>query len=556
MADPSGTYILTGTTGSPVTEEAAANATVTYQFAGSADTFNITGESGSTVTINQTVNTAETLNLVANASIISLTNLQTADTISATVENGGEFYAYGNFSHTSSSGSLNFGTGGGTIVLGNAGTYEVIKPSQVVNGFTNSSDVLDDQGLEFSAVTKYTIATGTTAGQQTITVFASTGNFVFTTTGTSFAVGSYTPTTGPLQLTADSTGGTDVTVLACFLTGVMIATPGGERPVESLSVGDLVSVIEHGRCISRPVTWIGSRTVRLEADATIDAYPVRVRAGAFADNLPHRDLLVTSEHCIHVDNVLVPVRMLVNGDSIVVDTSIAHFTYFHIELEQHAILVAEGLQTESYLDTGNRGNFGDASVPSLQTDFSINPTQKNWADAAAPLAVDQGTVEPIWKRLAARAAEICAMGAPPRIMIEHEPDLRLVSDDGVEVSPTLCDGTFYAFVIPAGTRALRLVSRAARPSETIGPFVDDRRELGVLVGRIGVSDGLRRTLLNAHLADAVLPGWHVQEPNVGCRWTNGDALLPVSLSAARNQDVFVDVEVLAAGPYRSVAVAA
>ncbi|MGI4796106.1 MAG: Hint domain-containing protein, partial [Janthinobacterium lividum] len=546
----SGTVTLTGTTGSPVSAETAANTTVTYQFAGTADTFNITGDAGSTSLIDLPANTVETLNLVANgaSAFIILQNLQTQDTLNVTVENGGDFQALGYFSKTQSSGSLTFGTGGGEVELGNTGTYTVIKPTQVVYGFTNNSDILADHGLKFSAITQYTIANSTTTGQQTITVAGSTGNFVFTTSGTSFAAGTYTSlTSGPLQLTNDGGGGTNVTVTACFLTGVMIATPDGETAVEALSVGDLVSVVEHGETVSRPVTWIGNRTVSLAADAAIDAYPVRIRAGAFAENVPHRDLLVTSEHCIHVNDVLVPVRMLVNDASIQVDTSITQFTYYHVELERHAILVAEGLQTESYLDTGNRGNFQNNPVPSVRVDLSVDPTYKSWADAAAPLAVDRGTVEPIWNRLAARSARLGMTGVPSRIGIGNEPAFRLVTDAGLEVSPTLCDGTFYAFVVPASTRALRLVSNASRPSGTIGPFVDDRRELGVLVGRIGFYDGPRRILLDAHLADAVLPGWHGKEENVACRWTNGDALLPVYLSGTKDQEVFLDIEVLAAG---------
>ena len=555
MADTSGTYTLTGVTGTPITREAGANTTITYTITGSADTFNITGDAGSAVTIIQTATVADVLNLTANGGTITLNQTQTADTISATVQNGGKIVTGGNFSGTSTSSSLNFGTGGGSIILGTSGTYSAGTLSQLVNGFKNSSDVLDDQRLNFTGITGYTIAAGTTTGTQTITINDSSGNFVFTTNGTSLTTGSYTSlTTGPLKLTADITGGTNVA--ACFLTGVGISTPNGEVAVEFLAVGDLVSVVEDGKVVSHPVRWIGSRTVALGTAAPIDAYPVRIRAGAFAKNVPHRDLLVTSEHCIHVDDVLVPVRMLVNDASVLVDTNITRFTYFHIELERHAILIADGLQTESYLDTGNRSNFQNAAVTNLQADLVIDPTHKSWADAAAPLAVDRDTVEPIWRRLAARSVKLGMIRSPSQVSIGNEPDLRLVTETGLEVSPTLCDGRFYAFVIPASTRALRLVSRTSRPSETIGPFVDDRRELGVLIGQIGFSDGSRRSPLDAHLADAVLPGWHAKEQDVACRWTNGDALLPAPLSSAESQEVFLDIEVLAAGPYQSVALAA
>jgi serralysin len=36
-------------------------------------------------------------------------------------------------------------------------------------------------------------------------------------------------------------------------------------------------------------------------------------------------------------------------------------TYWHVELDWHEALIAEGLAAESYLDTGNRAAFGPAA---------------------------------------------------------------------------------------------------------------------------------------------------------------------------------------------------
>lgn len=542
MADASGTYTLTGTTGTPITREAAANATVTYTITGNADTLNITGDAGSAVTITQTANVADVLNLIANDGTITLSETQTSDTISATVENGGKVVTGGNFSGTSSSSTLNFGTGGGSFVLGVSGTYSAATLSQVIHGFTSSADTVDDTHLKFTGVTGYSIAAGSTSGQQTITIDDSSGNFVFTTSGTSFATGSYTSlTSGPLKLTADSTGGTNVT--ACFLAGTMITTPDGETAVEALSVGDLVSVIEHGKTVSRPVTWIGSRTMSLGAEAATDAYPVRIRAGAFAENVPHRDLLVTSEHCIHVNDVLVPVRMLVNDASIVIDTSITRFTYFHIELERHAILIAEGLQTESYLDTGNRDNFGNAAVPSMRPDLSIHAEHKSWTtDAAAPLAVDRAAVEPIWNRIRERATAIGLDPATQPVGMTNQPDLRLLLDDGQTLFPCWQSAQHYMFQIPFGTRAMRLLSRAAVPAEVIGPFLDDRRTLGVAVDKFVLWHGLDEQVIQPRWLE--LAGWYV---GGGPSWTNGEAELDLPWVT---DDTVLDVHLAATMLYR------
>ena len=37
-------------------------------------------------------------------------------------------------------------------------------------------------------------------------------------------------------------------------------------------------------------------------------------------------------------------------------------TYYHVELSTHDVILAEGLATESYLDTGNRAAFESAAA--------------------------------------------------------------------------------------------------------------------------------------------------------------------------------------------------
>lgn len=537
MTDATGTYTLTGVTDTPITREAAANATVTYNITGNADTLNLTSDANSMVTITQTANVADVLNLLANGGTITLNETQTADKIFATVENGGKLITNGDYSGTSASGSLTYSGGGGSIIVGTSGTYSAAMLSQVVYGFKSSVDIFDDLHLKFSGVTGYSIATGTTSGQQTITINDTSGNFVFTTSGTTMTTGSYTSlTSGPLKLTADSTGGTNIA--ACFLAGVRILTPDGEVAVESISVGDLVSVVSSGKTVSEPVKWIGSRIVKLSNDAALDAYPVRVCTGAVADNIPHRDLLITSEHCLLVDDVLIPVRMLVNGTSIKVDTSIEDFSFFHIELEKHAILIANGMKTESYLDTGNRGNFGNIAISNLRPDYSINANHKSWAtDAVAPLAVDRETVEPIWNRLVARSLERRMSKVEQAPGMVSDPNLRLKLDNGHEVRACWHDAQHYMFHIPHGRRAVRLLSRSAVPAEVIGPFVDDRRRLGVAVSSLVLWHGLDEQVI--HPDKLTLWGWHHSD---NASWTNGDAELDVPEAGA---ETYLDIHVSA-----------
>jgi len=82
--------------------------------------------------------------------------------------------------------------------------------------------------------------------------------------------------------------------------------------------------------------------------------------------------------------VLIPVKWLINGSSIA-QMRCDHVVYHHVELPQHAILLAENLPAESYLDTGDRANFANAfGQVTLHPDFSSRVRE---AAGCAPLVV-------------------------------------------------------------------------------------------------------------------------------------------------------------------------
>ena len=148
-------------------------------------------------------------------------------------------------------------------------------------------------------------------------------------------------------------------MVACFAAGTRIATPRGEVAVEALRVGD--GVVSASRGVAA-VRWTGHRHIdRRRHPAPASVWPVRVRAGAFGDAQPVRDLLLSPDHSVLAHGVLIPVRHLING-STVVQEAVAEITYFHIELPAHGVLLAEGLPAESYLDTGNRGIFDNGGL--------------------------------------------------------------------------------------------------------------------------------------------------------------------------------------------------
>jgi hypothetical protein len=289
----------------------------------------------------------------------------------------------------------------------------------------------------------------------------------------------------------------------CFALGTRIRTREGEVGVEALRAGDLVATAS-GR--HRRVVWIGFRNVQLRNHPhPHDVLPVRVRAHAMAPGVPHRDVVLSPDHAVYLDGVLIPVRYLTNGATIRQEQSIA-VTYFHLELDRHDILLAEGLPAESYLDTGNRNAFSNVSgAVTLHADFAHGA----WAvRGCAPLVLDGPQLRATKERLLARA---CSLGH----VQTDDPELRMIAD-GVTYFPDRTGDT-YRFRLPKPATTLRLVSRWAIPAE-MRTNTDDCRRLGVAVAGLSVNGHA------VHAGDACQSvGWHAPEGD--WRWTDGDATL-------------------------------
>ncbi|MDR3663152.1 MAG: Hint domain-containing protein, partial [Mycobacterium sp.] len=157
--------------------------------------------------------------------------------------------------------------------------------------------------------------------------------------------------------------------MACFATGTLIETVDGKRAVETLAVGDEVVTLLGG---PGRIVWVGSRAVDCARHPRPEAvWPVRIAAGAFGDNVPARELFVSPDHGVFVNGVLVPAKLLINGTNIV-QMKRHRIVYYHVELPEHAVILAEGLTVESYLDTGDRANFEpDGAGIRLFADFAV-----------------------------------------------------------------------------------------------------------------------------------------------------------------------------------------
>jgi hypothetical protein len=144
-------------------------------------------------------------------------------------------------------------------------------------------------------------------------------------------------------------------ITACFVAGTNVRTPAGDVAIESLKIGDLVSLSD-GR--QAPVTWVGIKTVATRFADALRMLPVRIKAGALADNLPARDMLVSPDHAILVNDMLVQAGALVNGVSIFRERNMpAMFTYYHVELADHSLIIVEGVAAETFVDNVDRMAF-------------------------------------------------------------------------------------------------------------------------------------------------------------------------------------------------------
>lgn len=138
----------------------------------------------------------------------------------------------------------------------------------------------------------------------------------------------------------------------CFLKGTRIRTAEGDRPVEDLAVGDLLPTMFGG---IRPIQWIGDYPLKKSDPSkpwVSDALPVRIACSALARDVPYADLYVTGGHALFIDGLLAPAGCLING------TTIARYEareydaleYFHIKLESHDVIYAEGAAVETLLN--------------------------------------------------------------------------------------------------------------------------------------------------------------------------------------------------------------
>jgi hypothetical protein len=265
-----------------------------------------------------------------------------------------------------------------------------------------------------------------------------------------------------VEIIADGQGGALITLggeMACFAEGTRLLTPNGYKPVQAFAPGDPI-ITQAGA--KKPVRWIGRRVMQIGARASADTRPVIVMQNALGPGIPSRPIRLSPSHAVFLDGVLVPVMHLVNGATILRDRKSGSVTYYHLELDRHELVMADGLLLETYLDTGNRGQFEQ------ETGDRGNATQ-----SCAPLVTGG-------PRLAKLRRHLHDIALRAGFTTTREPELHALAK-GAKHLPEMFSirGKPVArFGLDPDAGRILLVARSASPADT-DPDSDDRRELGI-----------------------------------------------------------------------------
>lgn len=172
-------------------------------------------------------------------------------------------------------------------------------------------------------------------------------------------------------------GSDEEPVPICYAKGTLILTKNGFVPIEKIKLKD--NILTNGLIYNNsntelnekykfePVVWISSFKIN---NLSSKSSPICIKKDAFGKSCPITDLYVSPNHGIIINNKLVRSKNLINGTSIFQDNTHHSIEYYHVELERHSVINANGVWSESYLDTNNRSIFKDA--PKIKKKLELN----------------------------------------------------------------------------------------------------------------------------------------------------------------------------------------
>ena len=434
----------------------------------------------------------------------------------------------------------------GTIGSGNTVSFAAPAAASTEINYANAAALTTTIGVASSA-TNFGLDVGSSAAapgtnfidfsNHTVTVTSGfsgsgTSGTVGLSDGSTLTLANLTGLTGGtwfVDTIADSGSGTELflSTAACYLRGTRILTVDGEVPVEDLSEGDMI-VTASGA--TRPVKWIGKRgyVTRLVSQHQRPAIlPIRFVRGSLGEGLPKRDLFVSPEHMMFLDDVLIPARNLVNGTSIAYCDSFPVIEYFHVELPSHDVILAEGAAAESWLDTGNRNMFANV------LEYQPRDSDDVQGEPCAPIVTEGPQLVAVRSQLQTRIAST-------GFELTADPDLHLLAGDLVVHGCKLSD-TAYRFELAELPSKLAIASLVSVPRD-VDPASTDRRPLGVCLKRI-VLKGAHASLEIAHDEPTLVEGYHGAESSH--RWTTGTATIPAQFLACLSGPLTVEVQLAA-----------
>ena len=226
------------------------------------------------------------------------------------------------------------------------------------------------------------------------------------------------PTTTDTLITFGSATVNATSTIVCFAKGSLIAAEQGSVAVEKLKVGDKVLTVT-GKY--ETIKWVGHRRVNCNKHSRpTEAWPVKVSKDAFGAGMPNQDLYLSPAHSVYVYGHLVPIIHLVN-DVTIVQEERPTVIYYHIELDHHSVIYAQGLPSETFLDSTNRKFFMTASsnVTSLadaDEEFSeMAGRDKYLANCFAPFVTEGPVLDAIYEKLVGKAAYQVSALMPERL---------------------------------------------------------------------------------------------------------------------------------------------
>ena len=411
---------------------------------------------------------------------------------------GGEILASGGL--LTLDGDVTMSNGGSIVIAGGSALDLMRGAAGGAISFAGTAAVLTVNDLSFDS----SAVTGMLAGDVIDLVgvppaqLSDVDGTIAATDGSGNFLGSFALSTAKAQpavtFVSDNEGGALITLggeMACFARGTRLLTPNGYVPVEDFKPGDPI-ITRLG--IRRAVRWIGRRNMELGLQARQDARPILVLPGAMGPGMPSRQVRLSPSHAVLIDGVLVPVMHLVNGATVLREPKRGTVTYFHIELDRHDLLMAEGLPVESYLDSNNRGEFTHEQG-----------IRGNNRKSCAPLVTGGARLARIRRRL----HEITLAAG---FVLEHKPRLQAVlGDDLLEPRLSISGAMHLAgFELPRNAERLLLLAPTAAPAET-DPNSGDRRELAVCLRQPRAKP--QRLRLGS--------GWYAQAPGDAGIWMSG-----------------------------------